>query len=119
MLALGSVGHQLLLGRDYVAIEPIMRDKAGVQAHMPLALITCLIFCAALMWIDSQGRNTRPWLGQGIRFGVGVWAISFVPLYLTNYVIEPWPGIFCREDTGWGDRGSCDAGNSRRGALDQ
>ena len=101
MFALGFVGHQLLLGRDYAAIEPIMRSKADMQSHMPFALINCLVFSAAFVWIYSQGRSAKPWLGQGVRFGIAVWAIASVPLYLTNYVIEPWPGIFVGKILAW------------------
>jgi hypothetical protein len=94
MFALGYIGHQLLLGRDYVVIEPIMRSRAAMQAHMPFALISCLVFSGAFVWIYSKGRNAKPWLGQGTRFGVAIWALASVPQYLTNYVIEPWPGMF-------------------------
>jgi len=101
MFALGFVGHQLLLGHDYVAIEPIMRSKQDMQAHMPFALISCFCFSAALVWMYSQGRNSKPWLGQGMRFGAAVWAIASLPLYLTNYVIEPWPGAFVAKILAW------------------
>ncbi|HEY6308522.1 MAG TPA: hypothetical protein VI488_18920 [Candidatus Angelobacter sp.] len=101
MFALGFLGHQLLLGRDYAAIEPIMRSKPEMQAHMQFAPISCLVFSAAFAWIYSQGRSARLWLGQGIRFGVAVWAIASVPQYLTNYVIEPWPGMFVAKIVAW------------------
>jgi hypothetical protein len=101
MFALGFVGHQLLLGRAYAAIEPIMRSKSDMQAHMPFALINCLVFSAAFVWIYSQGKSARPWLGQGVRFGVAIWAIASLPLYITNYVIEPWPGVFVVKILAW------------------
>jgi len=101
MFALGYVGHQLLLGHDYAAIEPIMRNKAEMMAHMPFALISSLVFSGAFVWIYSQGRSAKPWLGQGMRFGVAIWAISSVPLYLTNYTIEPWPGSFVAKLLAW------------------
>jgi hypothetical protein len=101
MFVLGFVGHQLLLGRAYAAIEPIMRSKSDMQAHMPFAFINSLVFSAAFVWIYSQGRSARPWLGQGLRFGVAIWAIASVPLYITNYVIEPWPGIFVAKILAW------------------
>jgi hypothetical protein len=101
MFALGYVGHQLLLGRDYVAIEPIMRSKQEMMAHMPFALLSAIIFSGAFVWIYGRTRSARPWLGQGIRFGIAVWAISTVPLYLTNYTIEPWPGVFVAKILAW------------------
>ena len=101
MFALGYVGHQLILGPAYSSIIPIMRSQADMQAHMPFALISSLCFSAAFVWIYAQGQSTRPWLGQGLRFGVAIWAISSVPLYLTNYTIEPWPGMFVTKILVW------------------
>src|SRR5215471_2473451 len=59
--ALGYVGHQLLLGRDYVAIEPIMRTKADMRAHLIFTPLSGLIL-AALVWFYAQGRSAKPWL---------------------------------------------------------
>jgi len=102
MFALGFVGHQLLLGHDYVSIEPIMRSKADMQAHMPFAMISALCFAAAFVWLYSRGaKSAKLWLSQGLRFGVAVWALASVPLYVTNYVIEPWPGVFIVKLLGW------------------
>ena len=99
--ALGYVGHQFLLGRDYVAIEPIMRTKADMQAHLMFAPLSGLILAAAIVWIYAQGRSAKPWLGQGLRFGVAVWAIASVPQYIANYTIEPWPGVFVIKILAW------------------
>jgi hypothetical protein len=101
MFVLGFIGHQLLLGRDYVAIEPIMRSKADMQAHMPFALVNSLCFSAAFVWIYSQVRHGGSWVKQGMVFGLAIWAVADVPLYLTNYTIEPWPGIFVAKLLVW------------------
>jgi hypothetical protein len=101
MFALGFIGHQLLLGRDYVVIEPIMRSKADMQAHMYFAVISSLFFSGAVVWIYSQVRSDGPWPAQGIRFGLAIWAVADVPLYLTNYTIEPWPGVFVAKILAW------------------
>ena len=101
MFVLGFVGHQLLLGHDYVAIEPIMRNKSDMLLHMPFALINSLVVSGALVWIYSQLRADQPWPLQGVRFGLAIWAVSTVPLYLTNYTIEPWPGIFVVKILTW------------------
>lgn len=101
MFCLGFIGHQLLLGRDYVAIEPIMRDKADMMGHMPFALISSLCFSGAFVWIYSQGQSRKSWPAQGVRFGIAIWAVASVPLYLTNYTIEPWPGMFVAKILMW------------------
>lgn len=101
MFLLGFVGHQLLLGRDYVAIEPIMRNKVDMMSHMPFAFVNALCFASAFVWLYSQVRRSGAWLGQGVRFGLGIWAVASVPLYLSNYVIEPWPGAFIAKILAW------------------
>lgn len=101
MFSLGFIGHQLLLGHDYVAIESIMRDKADMQSRMPFALVSCLAFSSAFVWIYSQLCTSVHWLRQGILFGLAVWAVSDVPLYLTNYTIQPWPGAFVAKILLW------------------
>jgi hypothetical protein len=53
------------------------------------------------VWIYCHGRRAGPWLAQGIRFGAAIWAVAIVPLYLTNYTIEPWPGIFVAKILTW------------------
>ncbi|HEY6273096.1 MAG TPA: hypothetical protein VIX19_14035 [Terriglobales bacterium] len=78
-----------------------MRNKADMMAHMPFALVNSLLFSGAFVWIYSQGKSAKPWLGQGIRFGGAVWVLAPVPLYLTNYVIEPWPGRFVAKILAW------------------
>jgi hypothetical protein len=98
---LGYIGHQLLLGRDYVAIEPIMRSKADMRAHMLFAPLGALFYSAAMVWIYAQGQSTKPWLGQGLRFGLAVWAIASVPKYIATYTIEPWPGGFVVKLLAW------------------
>lgn len=102
MFALGFIGHQLLPGHDYVSIVPIMRNTPDMQVHIPLALLSSLCFAAAFVWIYSQGRSSdKPWFGQGLRFGVAVWALASAPLNLTNYMIESQPGLFVAKVLGW------------------
>ena len=101
MFILGFIGHQLLLGHDYVAIEPIMRNQTDMMEHMPFAFVNALCFSTAFVWLYSQLRSHRLWLMHGIRFGVGIWAVAMVPLYLTNYTIEPWPGVFVAKILAW------------------
>ena len=103
MFVRGFIGRQLWLGRDHVAIEPIMRGKGDMRGPMPFALISCFAFSGAPVWIYSQFPVGDSWWGQGIRFAIAVWAVAMVPLFLTNYTVKPWPGIFVARS--W--RGSC------------
>jgi len=72
-----------------------------MRAHMPFALVSSLSFAGALVWIYSQTTGAKPWPLRGLRIGIAVWAIASVPLYMTNYVIEPWPGVFVAKVLAW------------------
>jgi hypothetical protein len=60
-------------------------------------IVANVLFSLALAWIYAQGVNDRPWLGQGIRFGAGLWLLTAVPGYLTYYAVQPWPeAVICK-----------------------
>src|SRR5262245_56260218 len=106
LFALGFVEQQLLLGPDYATIphtgrERITRSKADGQPRLPLALISCVVFSTAFVWMYSQGRSATPWMGQGLRFGAAVWAIASVRLYLAHYLTESWPGPIIAKVLAW------------------
>jgi hypothetical protein len=42
------------------------------------------------------------WLGQGVRFGIAIWAVVSLPLYLTNSTIEPRSGVLAAQILAWG-----------------
>src|SRR5262245_12683181 len=83
------LGHGLWLHSDYLSLGPMMRPEAAQQAHYPWMLLAFLIYSVALVWMYSQGNSGRTWLGQGFRFGVAVWAIASVPMYLVNFAVAP------------------------------
>jgi hypothetical protein len=35
----------------------------------------------------------KPWLGQGVRFGIAMWLVLAVPSFLIAYAIQPMPLI--------------------------
>ena len=45
------------------------------------------------MWIYSRGAEAKPWLGQGLRFGLAVALLTVVPTYTIYYVVQPMPGL--------------------------
>ena len=45
------------------------------------------------MWIYSRGAEDKPWLAQGLRFGLAVALLTIVPTYLIYYVVQPMPGM--------------------------
>jgi hypothetical protein len=51
------------------------------------------ILAGAFAWIYSRGVEAKPWLPQGIRFGLAIAALTIVPTYIIYYVVQPMPGV--------------------------
>jgi hypothetical protein len=91
-LAGGFVVHELLLGADYAATN-LMRSEDEAQQLMVWMLVAHVIMAGAFVWIYSRGKEAKPWLGQGLRFGLAVALLAVVPIYLIYYVVQPQPGM--------------------------
>ena len=50
-----------------------------------------VIMSGAFVWIYARGAEPKPWLGQGIRYGIAVALLTAVPWYLIYYVVQPMP----------------------------
>jgi hypothetical protein len=90
-MALGFVVHGVLLHGDYAKLQQIFRTEADAQAYFPYMLAAHLATAAGLTWIYRQGRDSRPWLGQGLRFGLGIVLLVTIPLYLIYFAVQPMP----------------------------
>jgi hypothetical protein len=88
--ALSFVVHGLLLGGDY-AVTQGMRTPAEAQKLMPFLILAQALFGIAFAWIYIQGKEDKPWLAQGIRFGIAVAFLAVVPTYLIYHVVTPVP----------------------------
>lgn len=89
---LGSfVVHGVLLHNDYLALPNLFRKEADAQNFFPLMLLAHVFLAGAFVWIYARGVEARPWLGQGLRFGVAVLFLTTLPLYLIYFVVQPMP----------------------------
>ncbi len=91
---LGSfVVHGLLLGDDYARLPNLFRTPADSQKYFPLMILAHVILAGAFVWIYARGVEPKPWLPQGVRFGVAIALLTIVPTYLIYYVVQPMPGM--------------------------
>ena len=90
--ALSFVVHGLLLAADY-ADTPGMRPPAQAQQIIGYLILAQAIFGAAFAWVYYQGKEDKPWLMQGIRFGLAIAALTAIPTYLICHVVTPVPLI--------------------------
>ena len=87
------VVHGVLLHDDYAKLTNLFRPEADAQQYMPLMVLAHVLLSGALVWIYARGVEAKPWLPQGIRFGVAVALLTIVPTYLIYYVVQPMPGV--------------------------
>lgn len=90
-MAGGFVIHGMLLADEYLATG-LMRPEAEAQKLMHLMILAHVLMAGAFTWIYARGVENKPWLGQGLRFGLAV-AVLFVPIYIIYYVVQPTPGV--------------------------
>jgi hypothetical protein len=87
------VVHAMLLHNDYMQLPSLFRPEADAQQYFPLMILAHVILAGALVWIYAQGVQDRPWLAQGVRFGIAVALLTTVPTYMIYYVVQPMPGM--------------------------
>ena len=84
--------HGVLLQPHYAQTPQLLRTPADGQAHAPFLLLAFFFFSLGFVWIYAHGVDSRPWMGQGVRYGLAVWLITSVTEYSVYYAIQPWPG---------------------------
>ena len=87
------VVHGLLLGPDYASLQNLFRQPPEAQKYFPLMILAHIILSGAFTWIYARGVEPKPWLGQGIRYGIAIALLTTVPTYVIYYVVQPMPGI--------------------------
>jgi hypothetical protein len=86
--------HGVLLGADYAAVGAAsggMRPPEEAQKLIPFLILAQALFGVAFAWIYYQGKEDKPWLAQGLRFGVAIAFLTVIPTYLIYHVVTPVP----------------------------
>jgi hypothetical protein len=86
------VVHGVLLHSDYMQLTSLFRAEGDQQKYFPLMLLAHVILSGAFVWIYARGVEAKPWLAQGVRFGVVVALLTIVPSYMIYFVVQPMPG---------------------------
>jgi len=92
-MVLGFVVHGTILFSDYDALTPdVMRPPAEAEARFGLMIGAHVILAFGLSWLYRSGRDAgKPWLGQGVRFGIAYSLAASVPIYLIYHVVANFP----------------------------
>jgi hypothetical protein len=68
-----------------------MRPPEEAQKIIYWLILAQAIFGAAFAWVYYQGKEDKPWLAQGVRFGIAVVCLTVIPTYLIYHVVTPVP----------------------------
>jgi hypothetical protein len=84
--------HGVLLKPEYMKLPSLMRTEADQGAFMPWMLLAHLLLAFAFVWVYTKGKEAKPFVAQGLRFGLVISLLATTPTYLIYYAIAPYPG---------------------------
>lgn len=90
-MGLGFFVHGVLLKPDYSQLPNLFRAEADQQNYFPYMLIAHVIMAVGFVWVYIKGKEDKPFLMQGIRFGVAIAVLMTIPTYLIYYAVQPMP----------------------------
>lgn len=83
--------HDVWLKTDYELTASLWRSPAGINHRMWALMIANLIFAVAVVLIYVRGVEHKPWIGQGIRFGILLALVTTVYGSVASWVTMPVP----------------------------
>lgn len=90
-MALSFLVHGMLLHDEYAKLPNLMRTQADAEQYFLYMLAAHVLIAFGLVWIYLKGKEDKPFLMQGIRFGIAVAVLSTIPIYLIYYAVMPFP----------------------------
>jgi hypothetical protein len=79
--------HEIWLMSDYAAIPLSHRSPAGIMHRFWAMAVGQFIFAALFAYIYTRGAEKKPWIVQGIRYGILVAFLVVIPTALSEYVV--------------------------------
>jgi hypothetical protein len=83
--------HAIWLKQDYMPAANLFRPEG--QEKMLFIILGYLAFAIGSVWLYAHGVEDKPWLGQGVRFGIAMWLVLTVPTFFIDYAVQPMPAI--------------------------
>ena len=73
------------------------RPPEAMQHRLWMIWVSDLLYSILFAWVYVRGREARPWVGQGVRFGILTALFTVVPASLNDYVVYNLPHILVLE----------------------
>lgn len=80
--------HATWLGDTYAAMTDVYRTAEEQEKLFPFMLLAHVMLAGGFVWIYRRGREAKPWIGQGIRFGILIALFAVVPTYLIYFSVQ-------------------------------
>jgi hypothetical protein len=87
LMATNYLVHSVWLKPDYDAIASSHRTIEGIMHRFWAMALGQFFFAAMFSYIYTRGRENKPWLKQGIRYGIVMTFMTVVPYSLSEYVV--------------------------------
>ncbi len=89
MLGFGFLVHAVILAGDYGHFPGLFRTEADQQKHFPFMLMGHAIAAFTFAWVYLRGKEAKPFLGQGIRYGLAIAGLMVIPKFLIYFAVQP------------------------------
>lgn len=89
----GFLVHGLWLAETYGAMTNMMRPIAEQEALMHFMMIAHVLMAGAFVWIYDRGKEDKPWMQQGLRFGIAIAILVPIPTFMIYYTVQQTPGM--------------------------
>jgi hypothetical protein len=83
--------HSVWLMSDYAATPDSWRPLPDMAQKMWVMFVGQALFAALFCYIYSRGAEAKPWLSQGIRYGILITLFTVIPYALGEYTVYKVP----------------------------
>lgn len=91
-MLLGFVIHGGILHDEYAQLPGLFRTDAESAGYFVYMILAHVLMAVGIVWVYLRGKENKPYLGQGIRFGLAIMVLMTIPTYLIYYAVQPMPG---------------------------
>ncbi len=90
-MLLGFLLHGNALKETYAtAPAGLLRSEADMMARFHWLALGYFIFALAATWVYAYGVENKPWLAQGVRYGLALWALVTLTPNFVMFAVQPW-----------------------------
>jgi len=90
-MALGFLVHGLLLAPKYAHLPNLFRQGQDAENYFPYMLLAHVFLAAGFVWVYVMGKEDKPFLIQGMRYGAAIAVLTTIPTYPIYYAVPPMP----------------------------